>query len=315
MTRKILYLGPEEGRAWVQTELGSELDVEWATQEPADVDRKLPSAIAILDASMKVPLTDARLELASALRVVVTATTGADHIDSSALAGRGIPLLTLKTEREVLSQVNPAAELSWLLLLACARRFRGALSHVAAGEWDRTLFPGWMLRGRTLGIVGCGRLGEWMSRYATAFGMRVLGYDPERAEFPATIQPATLDRVLQEAHAVTLHVPLNEGTTRLIDAAAFSKMKRGAILVNTSRGAIVDEDALLDALRTGQLFAYGADVVEGEPEVAGTALFAYAKENPNVILTPHIGGFSPDALELVLRHTARRIRKHLGAPA
>jgi D-3-phosphoglycerate dehydrogenase len=170
----------------------------------------LPQAHAILDASMKVPLRQAELGTAALLKIIVTATTGADHIDSATLKERNIPLLTLKGQKQVLNELTPAAELSWMLLMACARHLRAANKHVEAGLWDREQFPGMLLKGRTLGLIGCGRIGQWMARYATAFGMHVVGHDPHlpEKEWPATIERADLDTVLRSAHAVSIHVHL-----------------------------------------------------------------------------------------------------------
>jgi D-3-phosphoglycerate dehydrogenase len=271
----------------------------------------LVEAAALLDASMKVRLDAPLLDAARALRVVATATTGADHIDAAALAARGIPLLTLRSEQELLRGLTPAAEHSWLLLMACARRLRAATAHAAKGGWDRELFPGLMLRGRTLGLIGCGRIGTWMARYATAFGMVVLGYDPHLREWPPTIRGTPLPELLASADFVSVHVPLGPETRGLLGSAELRSMKAGAILINTSRGEVVDEGALREALESGALAAAGLDVLGGEPDVASHPLRLYAESHDNLILTPHIGGFSPDTVPLVVAHQARRLLAEL----
>lgn len=304
--RKVLYLGPEDAAAHVRRELEG-YEVAWAVDD-AEVERVLPACDAVLDAYMRVRFPAERLARAERLRVFATATTGADHVDAATLEARGIPLLTLRGQREVLKNVTPAAEHSWLLLMACARGLRAAVDEVTAGGWDRNNHPGIMLRGRTLGLVGCGRIGEWMSRYATAFGMRVIGYDPHLTPFPDTIQQATLDEVLREAHFVSVHVPLLEETKGLLGEAEIAAMRPGVVIVNTSRGEIIDEAALLRALETGHVGAVGLDVLVGEPETADHPLVVYARTHPNVVITPHIGGFSPDALAYVLSFACGRIR-------
>lgn len=309
---QVLYLGPEDSRAVVERCLPAEFRVHHAVDE-AVVDRLLPDTDVILDAYMRVRFPEERLRRAERLRLVVTATTGADHIDASELERRGIPLLTLRGQREVLRNITPAAEHSWLLLMACARRLPPALSHVLAGEWDRNQFPGIMLRDRTIGIVGCGRIGEWVSRYAQAFGMERLGYDPFLEEFPPTITATDLDTLLTRSDFVSLHVPLTEQTAGLLGREEIAKMKCGAVLVNTSRGDIVDEGALLDALRGGQIGAAGLDVLTGEPDIAEHPLVEYARKHDNLLITPHIGGFSPDALAYVLAFSCRRITDSVGA--
>jgi D-3-phosphoglycerate dehydrogenase len=249
---------------------------------------------------------------APSLRVVATATTGADHIDAAALAARGIPLLTLQGQTAVLRELTPAAEHSWLLLMACARRLRAATEHVLAAGWERTEFPGLMLRGRTLGLIGCGRIGQWMARYAAAFGLNVLGYDPHLRDWPPTIQSSPLLELLAASDFVSLHVPMTPQTTGLVTRAHFEAMKPGAIFVNTSRGGLVDEGALLDALRSGHLAGAGLDVLQGEPDVRDHPLRRYAEGHPNLVITPHIGGFSPDAVATVVAFSARRILQELG---
>lgn len=313
----VLYLGPESGLPTVKETLGSRYEVLAPPTTPASALPLLPQAHAILDASMKVPLRQADLVTASQLKIIVTATTGADHIDAATLNERGIPLLTLKGQKQVLNELTPAAELSWLLLMACARHLRAANKHVEAGLWDREEFPGMLLKGRTLGLIGCGRIGQWMARYATAFGMRVTGHDPylPENEWPATIERADLDTVLSTAHAISIHVHLSDETRGLLRQHEFSLMRSGSILINTSRGAICDETALLQALESGHLGAYGTDVLEGEPDIQNSRIWQYAQKHDNCLITPHIGGFSPDAVNIVLKFSAERIRSHFSSLA
>ena len=229
----------------------------------------------------------------------------------NALHARGVPLLTLAGQRELLKELTPAAEHSWLLLMACARRLRGAIDHVLQGEWERTAFPGLMLRGRVLGLVGCGRIGSWMARYAAAFGMRVIAYHPHATDRPGHVTFLTAGRVLRQADFISVHVPLNASTTGLLGRAEFLEVKPGAILINTSRGEITDEGAVRDALLTGRLAAAGLDVLQGEPEVRDHPLRQYAATHDNLIITPHIGGFSPDAVHIVVKFAAERVLPYL----
>ncbi len=211
----------------------------------------------------------------------------------------------------MLRNITPAAELSWALLLGCARRLRAAVSHTRDGHWVREEFPGVMLNGKRLGLIGCGRIGSWMARYAQAFGMSVMGYDPHLAELPAGVERATLERVMAESDFISVHVHLSDETRGLVSAAMFVLVKPGAIFINTSRGAIADESALLAALELGRLAAAGSDVLEGEPDIAGHPLVAYARRRDNLLITPHCGGYSPDAVRLVCRHAAGKIREAL----
>ena len=308
--RHAIFLGPPEFTPLVAETLGAGYRVVHVEAEAGAVEAHLERANIVIDASMKLGFDAARLDRMGDLELVITATTGADHIDAKALAARGIPLLTLAGQRDFLRDLTPAAELSWLLLMACARRLRAAIHHVETGGWDRQSFPGFMLRGRSLGIVGCGRIGGWMSRYARAFGMTVRGHDPYLEVDANEFESMTLDEIFSENDFISIHVPYSDETHEMITAAQLRRMRDPAVLINTSRGAVVNEGDLLAGLRAGRPRFLGVDVLTGEPEVEKSAIWAYAREHDNVIITPHIGGFSPDALGEVLRFTASRVREH-----
>ena len=168
-----------------------------------------------------------------------------------------------------------------------------------------------MLRGKRLGLVGCGRIGGWMARYARAFGMDVIGHDPFLQTFPETIGKAPLEHVFSQSDFVSVHVHLSLETTGLVTKALIDLMKPGAFLINTSRGAIVNEAALLAALESGKLGGAGLDVLEGEPDTADHPLVRYAQTHDNLLITPHCGGFSPDAVRIVCARAAEKIRDQL----
>lgn len=304
--KQVLYLGPEDSLAVVKRSVPPEYRVEHALDDDA-VERLLPTTHAVLDASMRIRFDAARIGRASVLRAYVTATTGADHVDSKALDARGIPLLTLKGQKEILRGLSAAAEHSWLLLMACARKLRPAIDHVLAGSWERTQFPGMMLKGKTLGIVGCGRIGTWMSRYAAAFGMKTIGFDPQADPWPDGVDRVELDALLATADIVSVHVPLNDDTKQLLKARELGLCKPGVVVINTSRGEIIDESALLQALESGHVAALGLDVLVGEPETANHPLVVYARTHDNVVITPHIGGFCPEAVREVVAFSCKRI--------
>jgi phosphoglycerate dehydrogenase-like enzyme len=303
-----IYLGAEDGLNATAKALAGISEVRHVPAEAASVAAAMASADAVLDASMKVRITDAMVVAAPRLRIISTATTGSDHIERKALGDRGIPVRTLKEDPGVLCNLTPAAELSWAMVMACARKLTAAVKHVNGGGWTRELFPGVMLNGRTLGLIGCGRIGGWMSRYAQAFGMRVQGYDPHLTTLPAGIEPASLTQVMASSDVISVHVHLTDETRNLVSRTLFESIKPGAIFINTSRGAIADEAALLDGLRTGCIAAAGLDVLEGEPDTAEHPLVCYAREHDNLLITPHCGGFSPDAVRKVCTHAATKIR-------
>jgi D-3-phosphoglycerate dehydrogenase len=308
----LAYTGPREAHEVLERTLRPYFRVSPLAAEPRALAEGLRTASALLDASMRVRITRDMIEAAPLLRVVAAATTGADHIDEEALARRGIPLWTLKGQGELLRSLTPAAEHSWLLVLACARSLPAAVAHVRGGGWDRSLFPGIMLRGRRLGLVGCGRIGSWMARYAAAFGMECQGYDPVVSPWPSDIARVELDELAATSDVISMHVHLMESTKGLFGARQFGMVKPGCIFVNTSRGDVIDEAALLDGLESGRVGSAGLDVLSGEPDIAEHPLRLYAQSHDNLLITPHIGGNSPDAVRTVVRFSAQRILRHFG---
>jgi phosphoglycerate dehydrogenase-like enzyme len=307
----VVFLGAEEGREAAESVLDGVAWIAHPEPTPAAVSQALRTASGLLDASMKVPITDAMVAAAPDLMVISCATTGSDHIARSELAKRGIPVHTLREDRALLNDITPAAELTFALLLACARRLPAAVKSVVDGRWVREDFPGMMLRGRRLGIVGCGRIGGWMARYGGAFGMEIVGYDPFQEALPEGVTRVMLEELVSTSDVITVHVHLSDETRGLLSTDLIGRIKPGAIFLNTSRGALADEAALLDALNSGRLAAAGLDVLEGEPEIADHPLRRYAQTHDNLLITPHCGGFSPDAVRVVCRRAAEKIRDRL----
>ena len=306
-----VYIGPTEGFEAARNVLGEIAKVKNIKAQDAAVAKALENAEALLDASMKVRITDDMIKVASVLKIISCATTGSDHIQRQVLNERGIPVHTLKEAPDIIKNLTPAAELSWTLLMACARRMPAAIRHVIDGGWNRELFPGVMLKGKRLGLIGCGRIGGWMSRYGQAFGMEVVGYDPHLKIFPDNTQEVSLSELMRTSDFISIHVHLNSETEGLVSQTLIENIKPGAVLINTSRGAIVDEKALLYGLKSGRIHGVGLDVLVGEPEIADHPLVKYAREHDNVLITPHCGGFSPDAVCIVCAHAARKIRAAL----
>lgn len=270
----------------------------------ADCDALMPSLRLKVDAEA--------LAAAKRLKVVATNTTGLDHLDLGLLEKRGITLYSLKNDREFLETVTTTAELAFGLLLACARRLPECFESTRRGEWGRHRFAGIQLREKTLGIVGVGRLGSMMARYGLAFGMRVLGTDPSPLKVPAGVEMVPLARLLAESDFLSVHVHLTDETRGMLGAEELGSMKRGAILINTSRGGLVDEAALVREMRAGRIAAAGLDVIDGEwlEDKARHPLIAHSRENPRLLITPHVGGTSPDAIRASLRHTVAKVVRH-----
>ncbi|MHC4072492.1 MAG: NAD(P)-dependent oxidoreductase [Planctomycetota bacterium] len=308
---KIIYLGAEVGATGAEEAAAGRANIVRVSANAGDVGTEIKTCDALLDASMKVPITDAMITSAAKLKIISCATTGSDHIERTELNRKGIPVRTLMEDKALLLNLTPAAELSWALLMACARMLPAAIGHVKAGGWDREQFPGIMLNGKRIGIIGCGRIGTWMSRYAHAFGMEIVGFDPFIDKFPPRITPVSLDELARTSDFITLHIPLTDDTKGLFSEKYFAIVKTGAILINTSRGAVIDEKALLDALASERIKAAGLDVLTAEPDIERSELFHYAQTHDNLILTPHCGGFSHDAVKIVCRRAAEKIVEHL----
>jgi len=242
-------------------------------------------------------VNESMLDSAPSLKLIGTPSTGSDHIAVAAAKRRGIETVTLKDDRAFLDSIQATAELAWLLILACHRRFREALDQVERGQWNAQDVRGHELMGRTLGIVGYGRLGTMVARFAQAFCMRVIATDPFVTIRDPGVKQLPLEQLLVEADIISLHVHLSDSTRGLIGPREFTLMKHGAVLVNTSRGSVINEEALLKALREGKLAAAGLDVIQGERSTdrASRPLLAYAANHRNLIITPHIGGFTQES--------------------
>ena len=235
------------------------------------------------------------------LRCIVTATTGLNHIDLAEAQQRGIIVLSLQGQGEFLRTVRATAEHTLALALALVRKLPPAAAHVAAGGWDRDRFKGNELYGKTAGIVGYGRLGRIVAQYFVALGMEVLGADPnvDSADAESSIRLVGVDELLSQSDLVSLHVNLCDETEQFFGRREFGLMKSGAWFVNTARGELIDEAALLEGLRSGALAGAALDVISNET-AAGCGshpLVRYAREHENLLLTPHIGGCTVESIE------------------
>lgn len=238
------------------------------------------------------------LDKAVRLKTLVTATTGLDHIDITYAEKKGIKIISLKGEDEFLNTITGTAELALALMISIARNIPQSVESVLKGEWDRESFKGHSLHGQTLGLVGLGRLGRWMARYGQAIGMKVLFTDPKVES--DTYKKVSLDELLSQSDVISIHVHLTPETEYMFNKATFSKMKPSAYLVNTSRGKIVNETDLIDALERKIIAGYATDVLDGETSFAGIKigdhpLVEYAKKNRNLLIVPHIGGMTHES--------------------
>lgn len=234
---------------------------------------------------------------------VVSPTTGLDHLDIDYLMDRGIKVIHLGQLKDQIKEVFATAELTWGLLLAVSRHLVIAHQHVSKGLFDREVFLGRELQGRTLGVIGYGRLGKKVSEYGQAFGMnvKITEIDAQKTlELPQAVERVDLDRLLIESDVISIHLPLTHETEKYIDGKKISKMKAGAILINTSRGEVLDETAATEALKSGRLYGVGVDVLSGELsenfDPLSSPLVLASINGLNVVITPHIGGWAENAV-------------------
>jgi D-3-phosphoglycerate dehydrogenase / 2-oxoglutarate reductase len=240
------------------------------------------------------------LDAAPQLRWVARAGAGLDNIDVAAASEKGIGVLNVPGANAI-----AVAELVFGLLLGLFRQIPAADAAMRRGEWEKSRWSGRELRGKTLAIVGLGKIGGAVARRAKAFEMEVIGVDPivSAADSRAMgVEPVTFDEIFPRADILSLHAPMLPETKGMIGATELARMPRGAVLVNAARGALVDEAALVEALRSGQLAGAALDVYAEEPP-KGSPLLSL----PNVVLTPHIGAATVEAQEAVGEEIAKML--------
>lgn len=264
---------------------------------------RLPEADAIV-VGLEVRLVGEVLERAGRLRVIASRTSQLRHIDLAETARRGITVLSIDPQAPVMRETTSTAELTMALLLSLVRNVPWAFDAVKDGRWERFGYGGRELRGKTLGILGFGRLGTMVCGYAQAFGMRVLAHDREEKHDEIAARgadPVPLDRLLEESDVFSVHCTWSEETRGLIGAEQLRLLRPGTVLVNTARGEIVDEPALLDALESRRLAGAAIDTLANEDpdggHLAGNPLVEYARTHENLIIVPHLGGATVEATE------------------
>src|SRR6516162_11800024 len=243
---------------------------------------------------------------AKRLKAVGRAGVGVDNVDVDAATRRGVIVMNTPGGNTI-----STAEHAFSLLVSIARSFPQADASVKAGRWDRKSYEGVELHGKTIGIVGMGRIGTEIARRAIAFGMRPVAYDPylspSRARSLQVELFDDLDEVLSRADFLTLHMPLSTETMHLINAERMAKMKKGARIINCARGGLIDETALFEALESGHIAAAALDVFETEPPPVDFPLRTLS----NVVFTPHLGASTAEAQESVGLEIAEAIRSVL----
>lgn len=244
------------------------------------------------------PIDEELLRDADKLKVIATPSTGTTHIDLDYCARRNIEVISLKGS-PVVGSITASSEFSFALLLAMVRKLPYAFDAARRGSWRdiEEQFRGIELGGKVLGIIGYGRIGGNLSRYARAIGMEVVAFDPNVAQMPDARRAETVQQVLRAADVVAICVHLDEKTRGMVTDDWFAQMKPESYFLNTSRGEVVDEAAMLRALEKGKLAAAAVDVITGEQssEISDHPVIRYARSHDNLIVTPHMAGLTVDS--------------------
>lgn len=251
------------------------------------------------------------------LKIIATQTTGLNHIDVAYAEQKGIKIISLRGYTDFLQTITSTAEHAMTLTLSLLRNIPWAFEHVKSGGWNRLLWRGHELKGKTLGIVGLGRLGKMLAKYGNAFGMKVLASDPyvsSAAMKQYGAKKSDLDNLIKISDIVTLHVLLTDGVYNLIKARHFRMMKPTAYLINTARAELVEKGALFKALKNKWIAGAAVDVLWDETpdgkHLKKDQLWKYAKTNKNLIISPHIGGAAYEAMYATQEFIAGLVVKH-----
>ena len=284
--RRILVTGAD--LAPQALELLRDFDVVYAGKTPQEADlvalcqREDPVAIIVRYGKLPAAVMDA----APSLRVISKHGSGTDTIDKDAAKVRGI-----EVRAAVGANAAAVAEQALALLLACAKSVVKLDRRMHAGHWDKATHKSVELHGRTVGLVGLGAIGQRFARMCDAMGMKVIGFDPFAGNLPDYIRGVDLETIWRESDAISLHCPLTPENRAMVNAQTLAACKRGVMLVNTARGGLIDEAALLQAVHSGQVASAGLDSFSVEPMTAPHPFHG----EPNIVLSPHIGGVTGDA--------------------
>nr|WP_315596015.1 NAD(P)-dependent oxidoreductase [uncultured Cupriavidus sp.] len=226
------------------------------------------------------------LDAAPSIRVLSKHGSGIDNIDQDAARNRGVKVVAAAG-----ANAAAVAEQALALMLACAKSVVKLDQRTRTGHWDKATHQSLELTGRTLGLVGLGAIGRRFARMASAMDMKVIGHDPYATDLPANIEPVSLDSIWRESDVISFHCPLTTENRGLLNADALAQCKDGVIVVNTARGGLIDENALLAAVENGKVAAAGLDSLLQEPPPADHPFFS----NGKFTISPHIGGVTSDA--------------------
>ena len=303
---KVLVADPVSERGVAELSEGGQLEVTVKTGLKEEELLKIIGEFEGLVVRSQTKVNARVIEAATKLKVVGRAGVGVDNVDVDAATKRGVIVMNTPGGNTI-----STAEHAFSLMMSIARKIPAADATMKAGKWDRKSFEGVELYNKTLAILGMGRIGGEIARRAIAFGMRVLAYDPYLSASKARLLQVelveSLDDIVPQADFITMHTPLTPETRDMLDTARLARAKKGVRIVNCARGGLVNEAALAEALKSGQVAAAALDVFEVEPLPADSPL----RSAPNLVLTPHLGASTAEAQESVGIEVAQQIRAAL----
>jgi len=270
--------------------------------DEAELSRTIPGFNAIVVRSAT-KVTRKVIEAGQGLELIIRAGIGLDNIDAAAAKEKGIPVANTPAATSI-----SVAEHAFGLMLGAVRQHGPANLSMKAHKWEKKLFSGTELYGKTLGLIGCGRIGQEVARRAIAFGMKVVAYDIVPIKSDLAIKQVPLEDLIPQADLISLHLPKTEQSKNMIGAAQFAKMKKGVILVNAARGGVVDEKALLEALNSGQVRAAALDVYDKEPPEDFNLV-----DHPHVTAMPHIGAAAEEGQARAGLEVVKILKEKFGA--
>lgn len=281
-------------------------------------DKKILAAAEALVVKLGVKISKAVMDTMPNLKIIGTSTTGLNHIDLKEAERRGIRIVSLRGETKFLQTIFPTAEETVGLMIMLTRNLGAGFDAVRQGRWDKEKLYGHELAGKVLGIIGFGRLGTMVARFARALGMEVIACDPfvdQKTMARAGVKKVTMEECFRKADIVSIHVLLIPKTEGLVKARHIALMKPTAYFINTARGELVDERALLDALKKKKIAGAALDVLANEDprgrHVKNHPLVRYAKTHRNLIIIPHLGGATYESMAKTEDFIVKRVSRLL----
>jgi D-3-phosphoglycerate dehydrogenase len=252
------------------------------------------------------------ISLCPNLKYIITPTTGLNHLDLGVLSQKNIEIVSLKGETEFLSSIPSTGEFTFALILSLFKNIPGAVADVSEGNWERNKFIGHNLKEKTIGLLGFGRVAKQVAHYAHAFGMKVIFYDEiEMQNTSIASSVNNIEELFCLSDLVSLHITGDLKNNNFVDSKLLGKMKKNSLLVNTSRGIVLDETAVAQSLQSGQLRGFAADVlaIEGLGNIKDSIIYKLSKKGYHVIITPHIAGATKESMEMTTNFVINKFLK------